>query len=114
MVKISGLVSTQQPSSKGKITVHKAMFSADGKFIATESFNETRLWETKTGLLKNTFISFQDSAKFSVDGKLLGVLKKDDNIGLFDVETGEMRVPLTRAQMFADQIVFSSDGQTVA
>jgi WD40 repeat protein len=101
-------------SGSGAAPIHRAMFSADGQFIATESFNETMLWEAKTGLLKNIFSSFQDSAKFSLDGKLVGVLKKDDNIGLFDVENGEMRIPLTRAQMFADQIVFSSDGQTVA
>jgi WD40 repeat protein len=110
---LGGHIEHWQTGSK-PAPIHKAMFSADGQFIATESFNETRLWEAKTGLLKNTFSSFQDSAKFSRDGKLLGVLKKDDNIGLFDVETGEMRIPLTRAQMFADQIVFSSDGQTVA
>jgi len=111
---LGGHIEHSQSGSK-PAPVDKAMFSADGEFIATESFNETRLWEAKTGLLKNTFTSYYyESAKFSVDGKLLGVLKKDDKIGLFDVETGEMRIPLTPAQMFADQIVFSSDGQTVA
>ncbi len=91
----------------------KAMFRADGEFIATESFNETKLWDAKTGLLKSIFRSYQDSAKFSLDGTLLGVLKKGDKIGLFDVETGEMRIPLTEAQMFADEVVFSPDRQMV-
>jgi len=72
------------------------------------------LWDAKTGLLKNTFSSYYDSAKFSVEGKLLGVLKKDDKIGMFDVETGELRIPLTNTEMFAGQIVFSPNGETFA
>ena len=101
-------------SGSGPAQIHKAMFSPDGKFIVTQSLSETRLWDAHTGSLKNTFSSYYDSARFSGDGKLLGVLKKDDNIGLIDVETGAVRIPLTSAEIFADQIVFSPNGQTAA
>jgi WD40 repeat protein len=101
-------------SGSGPAEIHKALFSADGKFIVTESFNEARVWDADTGLLKQTFSSYKDRAKFSPDGRLIGPLKKGENIGLFNVETADLRIPLTEAQLFADQIVFSSDGHTAA
>ena len=65
------------------------------------------------GSLKQTFNSYKDSAKFSSDGRFIGVLKKEQSIGLFDVETAELRVPLTTVELWADQVVFSPDGLTV-
>jgi WD40 repeat protein len=94
--------------------VRKALFSVDGRFIATESFAETRIWDAATGTLKQSFRSYSDAANISPDGKLIGPLKKGEVVGLFDTETAEVRIPLAPTDLFAGQVVFSPDTRTAA
>ncbi|OLE71915.1 MAG: hypothetical protein AUI36_01875 [Cyanobacteria bacterium 13_1_40CM_2_61_4] len=97
---------------KGPAAV-KAMFSPDGKLILTESYSEAWLWNASTGGLKDSFLSRGAWARFSPDGKFLAIGSSGETVGILDVESMDVRIPLAKTAFFASRNVFSPDGRTL-
>jgi RNA polymerase sigma factor (sigma-70 family) len=105
----------------GNKRIHLAAFSADGKLLATASYNESgkvRLWDVATGKAVREIQGHRREVSclvFAPDSRTLAVGGSDDNaLHLWDVATaGEVRA----LRGHRDQIqaaAFSPDGKTVA
>ena len=95
------------------VGVKDAAFSPDGKFIATQSYGQVRLWEAATGKVLADYPSPFLVTTFSPDSKWLGLVGVDKDVGFLNLET--LKVQRTSGDVdtgFLNQLVFSSDSQT--
>lgn len=101
-------------------SVYAVAFSPDGKFIAGGTGEKVKLWDAKTGkeIHSSEETSFgslyvANSVAFSPDGKLLaaGNEGEDNEVVVWDVETGEESYRLTKAK---SPITFNKSGTRLA
>jgi WD40 repeat protein len=89
-----------------------AIFSPDGKFIATESTDMVRLWEAATGRLIEEFKILFPQTDFSPDSNWLGFIRIGKNIGLLNVENLTLHPIVDTDPHFLNQQAFSPDSRT--
>lgn len=98
--------------------VYTLAFSADGKTLATGSFDNTiKLWDFAGGKEKQTLKDHKNSVycvAFSKDGKYLASASQDTTIRLWDAKDGKFIRELKGHSKVVDCIVFSPDSKTLA
>ena len=114
-----------QVRSKATLTVQAghtgpvvaAVFSPDGKYVATASMDKTaRLWNAVTGEEIRVFryhVATVRSVAFSPDGKILATASLDHAVALWDVATGT-RLRSLRHSDSVNAVAFAPDGRTLA
>jgi WD40 repeat protein len=102
--------------------VESLAYSPDGKYLASGSFQEVKLWDAKTGTLRGTIPGFADRVvclAFSHDGKLLaaggGAATQDGELKLIDVAAGKVSREI-KENVHSDTVLgvaFSPDDKTL-
>jgi WD40 repeat protein len=107
-------------------TVHRVVYSPDGKHLASISYNEVILWDTQTGqkvVTPKGPMSLICSVAFSPDGKLLayagsGYDSRTKNrwgeFRLLDVATGQEKASFKGHADCVQSLAFSPDGKRLA
>ncbi|MFD5401553.1 WD40 repeat domain-containing protein [Streptomyces griseorubiginosus] len=88
-------------------------FSSDGRTLVTVGNRNVKTWDTRTGLLRNSFTAGTgvESPAFSPDGRTLAVTSVI-GVQLWDLATGQVRITVpTRSP---EAVTFSPDGRTLA
>lgn len=98
-------------------TIQAMAFSADGKWLATASYDTARIWNVRTGLQHGKTIkhSYQIYVlAFSPDNKTLATASADDTARLWDVDTSQPRgIPLKHNDAVV-AVSFTPDGKLLA
>jgi WD40 repeat protein len=92
-------------------------FSRDGKWLATKSEKNIRIWDAQTGKLFQILTGHSDTVvavAFSPDGELLGSADGAKSLKLWDPQTGKMLHTMTGLQASLVDVAFSPDGKTLA
>ena len=92
--------------------VTRAIFSPNGKFIATQSIDQVKLWDAVTGKLIRNFGGIFREINFSADSKWLACVRVDKEIGWVNPETLNFQPMIGFDPSFFNQQAFSPDGQT--
>ena len=102
--------------------VEALAFSPDGKFLASGSYQEVKLWDVQTGALRQTVTGFADrvvAVAFSANSKLLatggGPPTEDGEVKVVDVATGKVVTDIKNGH--SDEVfgvAFSPDGTKLA
>lgn len=95
--------------------MNRAVFSPDGKYIVTTSFDRTaRVWDAQTG---RTMVTYTHQAQghvnqvaFSPDGKYVASSGLEKTARLWDVQTGQ---EVRRFERVDGTVTFSSDGKYI-
>ena len=97
--------------------VNSAVFSPDGKFVVTVSWDGTaRVWEANTGQSVAELRGHTNnvrSAAFSPDGKFVVTASDDDTARVWEASTGRSLVELRGHTGYVISAVFSPDGKFV-
>jgi WD40 repeat protein len=91
--------------------------SADGKYIATFYFGDTRIWDAKTAQLRFKLPKSETTdAMFSPDGRWLVTASRDKLTSgkIWNVETGELKLSLPPTGHKTASVVYSPDGRLIA
>lgn len=93
--------------------VKQTSFSPDGKFVATQSYDQVRLWDTTSGrLIKDFKIPFLVTT-FSPDSKWLGLIRIGTDVGFLNLGTLKVQPASGDVETaFLNQLAFSADSQT--
>lgn len=102
--------------------VESLAFTADGRYLASGSFQEVALWDAQTGMLRSRIPGFVDrvvALAFSPDGKLLatggGAAAEDGEVKIIDVTTGKVLTEVKNAHSdTCFGVAFSPDGKMLA
>jgi WD40 repeat protein len=113
----------QKPVKASHLSIVESLaFSPDGKFLASGSFQEVKLWDVQTGVLRQTFTGFADrvvALAFSANSKLLatggGPPTEDGEVKIVDVASGKIVTDIKNGH--SDEVFgvcFSPDGTKLA
>ena len=97
-------------------TLVAAVYSPDGKHIATAGSLGVFLWDAETGALLRTFRGHTDwvrSVAFSPDGKRVLTGSDDSTAKLWDAETGQEIRTFRGHTGWLSSVAFSPDGKRV-
>jgi hypothetical protein len=98
--------------------VTSAVFSPDGKRIASASWDKTvKIWDAATGTLIRTLTGHSSSvisAVFSPDGKRIASASADSTVKIWDAATGKLLATLSGHSSPVFSAVFSPDGKRIA
>ena len=113
------LTKDSERTNPGWINTNMLSFTPDGGAIVSVSWdNKINLWDSITGEHKKTFDMHPDctvmGATFSLDGKTVAIGSDNGTIYLHDLNTGELKMALTRHKNHVDNLTFSPDGKTIA
>ncbi|MCY4401885.1 MAG: WD40 repeat domain-containing protein [Candidatus Poribacteria bacterium] len=116
----------------GYMRINSVAYSPNGTTIATGSGNNTvRLWDTKSGRIKNTFTAFSGYGRitkvtYSPDGKTIAVARPFSTVFLLDAQTGKRKATLKHFGLIDEifnviqdreyditTLTYSSDGNTI-
>jgi Planctomycete cytochrome C/Anaphase-promoting complex subunit 4 WD40 domain/WD domain, G-beta repeat len=102
--------------------VDSLAFSPDGKFLASGSFQEVKLWDVQTGMLRQRLTGFSWSVvalHFAANGKMLatggGAPTEDGEVKVFEVPSGNLLLDVKNSH--SDQVFgvcFSPDSTKLA
>src|SRR5205814_4775103 len=102
--------------------VDSLVYSPDGKYLASGAFQEVKVWDAQTGLLRFKLTGFADrvvALAFSADGKLLatggGAPTEDGELRVLEVPTGKVVADIKGGH--SDTVFgvsFSPDGKLLA
>ncbi len=104
---------------KSTLTGHRCKiiaFSPDGSRLVGGSVEEIHFWDVATGELQLTFAAHAnsiDALKYSPDGKMIASRGGDNNVCLWDANTGEF-LRIFRDNTGDSSIDFSRDSKTLA
>ena len=104
---------------KSTLTGHRCKiiaFSPDGSRLVGGSSEEIHFWDVATGELQLTFAAHAnsiDALKYSPDGKMIASRGGDNNVCLWDANTGEF-LRIFRDNTGDSSIDFSRDSKTLA
>jgi len=112
-----------RPAAAAHISLAESLaFSAEGKVLASGSYQEVKLWDPETGALKQTIAGFADrvvALNYSPDGKYLatggGPATEDGEVKVFEAGTGKPILDLKSAH--SDTVLgvcFSPDSTKLA
>ena len=115
---IAGPGNRSRPSCRTGVLFFVSLFGADGRLLATGSFDGTaRIWDARTGLALTPPIVHQDTVicvAFSPDGSRLATSSADGTARIWDVATGRpVSAPLEHKDEVL-QVVYSPDGRMLA
>ena len=107
-----------QSTLRGHVkSVNSVSFSADGKTLASGSYDNTVcLWDVDSGTYKTTLISHRhvvNSVEFSPDGRTLASASRDGTVILWDAESLKERTTITEHTAWGSGIAFSPDGKKI-
>lgn len=125
-----------QPSAKGEVRLFKVTdwslmaalaghsdvvsciaFTADGKQLATASFDKTvRLWDTATYKVAKTLTGHSDfvyAIAFSPDGQWLVSASKDRTVKMIEIATGKSLLTLSGTDQDVLAVAVSPDGKQI-
>ncbi len=112
---VSG-VNRQMNKSHGDSFVGSVTFNQDETLLASASFGNIRIWDTRTGEQKQRIQGIRGSGRlvFSPDGNLLACASLLGKIHLFHVDTGKAFRVFTGHTGGVLRIAFSSDMRTIS
>ena len=87
----AAVTSSNQDTNDVNFEIYDGRFSPDGKWILTQSFNSTKMWDAHIGNLVQNFLGFW-LPRFSPDGKFVGLFTDSGNSAsqLFDLQNQKM------------------------
>jgi WD40 repeat protein len=98
--------------------VNAAVFSPDGKLLASASDDQTvRLWDVSGGQLVRVLTGHAkavNSVAFSANGKLLATASQDQSVRVWDATGGQLIATLTDEPSSMNAVAFSPDGKWLA
>jgi tetratricopeptide (TPR) repeat protein len=99
-------------------SVQDAVFSPDGKRIATGHFDGTaQIWDARTGRRLTPPLKHRQAihaVRFSPDGTILATTSLDSTARLWDSKTGEPMATFRNAPGWLEALDFSPDGRRIA
>ena len=96
--------------------VDKVQFSPNGRYLAGYAMRSASIWDVETGQNKPLeHVSIVTAGAFSPDDQTFaGSGVWDQNIFIWDIETGEIRTKLSGINGFIRSIDYSPDGRLIA
>lgn len=95
--------------------VNSAVFSPDGKYILTASYDKTaKIWETSTGKVIHSLEGHTGEiqlAVFSPSGKYIATASKDGKAKIWETLSGRLLFNLVGHEHFCNTVEFSPDGK---
>jgi len=107
---------TSEGSATGDSAAECVAFAPDGLSFATGALRTLRIWETRTGAIKQEIVATARFYKvaFSPDGKTVATVLDDGRLALWNPETGQVINSIQAHPNEAFGLSFAPDGKRIA